>query len=53
MLRRRRFAIVAALVGWLFITSATGCAMMGQNKPQKKDGPTTVEGWMKQPRVQP
>jgi hypothetical protein len=53
MLCSRRFAIVAALVGWLFIASATGCAMMGQKQPKKKDGPTTVEGWMKQPRVQP
>lgn len=53
MLPRRRFAFVAALAGWLFITSATGCAMMGQKEPQKKNGPTTVEGWMKQPRVQP
>jgi hypothetical protein len=53
MLRRRRFAIMAALAGWLFLTSATGCAMMGQKQPLKKDGPKTVDEWIKQKRVEP
>jgi len=53
MLRRRRFAIMAALVGWLFLTSAGGCATMGQKKPPKKEGAKTVDEWLKQPRVQP
>jgi len=53
MLPRRRFAIVAALVGWLFLTSASGCAMMGQKQPPKKDGPQTVGQFLSLPRVQP
>jgi len=52
MLCGRRFAIVAALVGWLFITT-TGCATMGQKQPLKKDGPQTVGEWIKQKLVEP
>jgi len=54
MLRGRRFAIVAALVmSWLLSTSASGCAMMGQKQPPKKDGPQTVGQFLALPRVQP
>jgi hypothetical protein len=54
MLSRRRFAIVAALLmGWLLVTSASGCATMGQKQPPKKDGPQTVGQFLELPRVQP
>jgi len=54
MTGRRRFAIVAALVGWLLITSTTGCATMGQKQQlRKKDGPQTVGEFLALPRVQP
>ena len=53
MIRRRLFAIVAVMLGWLVITSAGGCAMLGGQQSHKKDGPQTVGQWINQPRVQP
>jgi len=53
MFRLRRLPLITVLAGWLLITSASGCAMLEKKQPQKKEGPQTVEDWMRQPRVKP